>query len=232
METEKLYSPLEFYLHNPREEEINGEYGMYDLYDENYKISHAEAMEHMDAIELAIKRDRDRMDQTRGMAEYLDGTLSAKVTAMFPSIEFHAEELWCVTTVTLSEPLTPEELEDLRHWWSGQLSDGWGEGFEQREIKVGSEELYVVPWRFGDDFIIGTEQEFCGRHGLLPPEPSLPAETVPRETDAYNPTSKESVSTIADAEKPSVLAWIREAARMPKKPHEDKPVRDKSGPEL
>ena len=36
---------------------------------------------------------------------------------------------------------------------------GWGEGFEQREIKTEEGELCVSFWHSGDDFFIKTEQE-------------------------------------------------------------------------
>ena len=50
--------------------------------------------------------------------------------------------------------------------------------------------------------------------------------------DASNPASKESARTTTETEKPSVLARIREAAKLPKEPQKDKPARDRSGPEL
>lgn len=201
MVTEKLYSPLEFYLHNPREEEANGEYGAYDLYDERYKIPSIDAAEHMDAIELAILRDRDRMDKTHGMAEYLSKPLGDKVEAIFPSIKLFNDTLMCVTEVKLTEPLTLAELTTLKDWWSGQLSDGWGEGFEQREIRVGREELYIVPWTSDDSFFIDTEWEFCARMGIDVPErkqdeiPETPAEAALHEPDA---SDSEEVAAMRD----------------------------------
>ncbi|MCL2078751.1 MAG: hypothetical protein FWH17_02785 [Oscillospiraceae bacterium] len=176
MTTEKLYSPLEFYIHNPRKEEASGEYGTYDLYDERYQISPVDAGEYMDDIELAVLRDRDRMDQTRGMAEYLSGTLDGKVESLFPSIENYGNMMACVAEIKLTQPLTPEEAETLKDWWSGQLSDGWGEGFEQREIKIsGGEELYIRPWTSDDGFFIDTEREFMARLGLEAPAPTQDA---------------------------------------------------------
>jgi len=171
VESEKLYSPLEFYLHDPREEERDGEYGVYDLYDERYKVSHEQAFDYKDAIELAIRRDRDRLDKTRGMAQFLnDPALNAKVESMFPSIELYNDALVCVTEVKLFAPLTPEEMAGLKDWWSGQLSDGWGEGFEQRSIDVSrNKELYIVPWTSEDGFYIDTEREFFTRHGAILP---------------------------------------------------------------
>ena len=187
METEKLYSPLEFYLHDPAEKESSGDIGditgEYGLYDERYRIAGVEALEFTDAIELAIRRDRDRMDKVHGLAGYLPEELQSKVHSMFPSIEFHGNDLYCVATVELNEALNAYEMALLKDDWRGNLSDGWGEGFEQREIKVGDGcELYVVPWSSGDEFFIDTEREFMARLGLESPEiiADLRAELIER----------------------------------------------------
>ncbi|GHV39910.1 hypothetical protein FACS189490_04260 [Clostridia bacterium] len=182
MTTEKLYSPLEFYLHNPREEEENGEYGMYDLYDEQYKISHVEAWESLDAIELTLRREVDRLDKVHGLAEYLPDELRAKVWSLFPAIENFGDSLYFVAKVELTEPLTAQELALLKDRVSAQWSDGFGEGLEQREIQIGGgNELYVVPWSSDDGkFFIDTEREFRQRLGLEPLDSVK--ETTPFET--------------------------------------------------
>ena len=168
MDTLKLYSPLEFYLHDPREEERNGEYGMVDLYDKRYIIPHDEAWERQDALDLALLRDRDRMDAERGLAEYLPAELREKIRSLFPDIEYYGNYFYCAATAELTAPLTEAELAKLKDWWSGQLSDGWGESFEQRELVTGREVMYVVPWWPGDMFYIDTEREFRQRLGLEP----------------------------------------------------------------
>lgn len=75
-----------------------------------------------------------------------------------------AEEnkLWGVLKCTLKEPLTNEEIAALKEYASGQYSDGYGEGFEQRERKTEYGDLYVHFWHSGDDYSILTEQELKG----------------------------------------------------------------------
>lgn len=59
----------------------------------------------------------------------------------------------------ISGELSAEELAALKKYISGQASDGWGEGFEQREIALdGGRELYVHLWQ-DEDWSIRTEQE-------------------------------------------------------------------------
>jgi len=188
---EHLYSPLRFYLHNPREEEKNGEDGIYDLFDNRYEISDVQASEHMDAIELAIRRDRDKMDKVHGLAEFLPEGLKEKVWSIFPDVDYTngidqngrlIGALHCVTKLELTAELTQQDMLELKDWWRGQLSDGWGEGFEYREIKVGNEELYVVPWSHDFDFYIDTQAEFDVRMGNV-----LPADALESAASDNNP---------------------------------------------
>ena len=42
---------------------------------------------------------------------------------------------------------------------SGQNSDGFGEGFEQRPIETDEGDMYVSFWNSGDDYFIRTKEE-------------------------------------------------------------------------
>jgi len=62
----------------------------------------------------------------------------------------HGNKLCGCLTVELKEPLLDDEQTVLCNYISGQYSDGWGEGFEQREIEVEDGKLYVHFWQDHD----------------------------------------------------------------------------------
>ena len=63
--------------------------------------------------------------------------------------------------------LTEEELSRLKDYAAGQASDGFGEGFEQRGIKLpDGSEIYAHLWQ-DHDWDIQTEDE---RFGMDEPE--------------------------------------------------------------
>ena len=78
---------------------------------------------------------------------------------MNPTVEEWDGRLWGVLEVQTRGELTEGELRELTEEWSGQCSDGWGEGFEQREIKIDQGELNVSFWHSGGDFVIQPEAE-------------------------------------------------------------------------
>lgn len=78
---------------------------------------------------------------------------------MKPTVEEWNGRLWGVLEVQSYGQLSASDLEGVIKEWSGQESDGWGEGFEQREIHVDSGELCVSFWESGNRFFIKTEQE-------------------------------------------------------------------------
>lgn len=73
---------------------------------------------------------RDEMAELgpRGLAEYLDGDLEPIVTSIIVSVDGYLVK----TTVKTTRKLTDEELYHIEDYVTGQFSDGFGEGFEQR----------------------------------------------------------------------------------------------------
>lgn len=116
------------------------------------------AIEYRNQIEVALDDYTDGED----MAEYIHATDSfkAKVSSMIWGFEERNGCLYGKVEVEFTEPLTESEIEDIKDFITGQNSDGLGEGFEQREIKIPDGFIYVSFWTWGDDYYIYTEEEF------------------------------------------------------------------------
>ena len=94
-----------------------------------------------------------------GLAEYMDHQLlKQRVISMFPTVESYQYKLWGVLEVKSWGKLQPEEWEFIKDQWAGQAADGWGEGFEQREIDCGEGVSLYVHFYTGE-MRIHTEQE-------------------------------------------------------------------------
>lgn len=103
--------------------------------------------------------DDYREDLSAGeVLEYED-----KILALIQKEKLPSEgELWGVTEVQTHSMLSTSELAELTEWLYSQFSDGWGEGLEQREIKVEDGELYLSFWDSSDRFFIKPEDELKG----------------------------------------------------------------------
>ena len=151
LKTLRLFSPL--FPHIYRE----NEWGDYENEPEDLDAS--ELLEYEDAILDRIEKEKLPDEGERGLAVYLDDALSQKVHSIHPSVEEWNGELWGVTEVQIHGSFSSFELAEFTECLSGQFSDGWGEGLEQREIKVDDGELYVSFWDSSDRFFIKPEEE-------------------------------------------------------------------------
>ncbi len=76
-----------------------------------------------------------------------DDSVRRKVVSAVPSVEICGNKLCGCMNVELREPLNEGEQAALCDYISGQYSDGWGEGFEQRDIRVDDGTLAVHFWQ-------------------------------------------------------------------------------------
>ena len=148
-----LYMPLtaDFY---PRDEwgdvdEAGEEWGGQTLLEYENQILGALTSERMpEEWERGVMYWYDRMDG-----------VNTKVRSAEFTVEERNGQLWGVAECQVIGELSPEELESLKDYLTGQASDGWGEGFEQHELKVDKGVLYVHLWNSDDSWSIQTEQE-------------------------------------------------------------------------
>ena len=153
LEELKLFSPLSGILYP-----YDGDWG--GVSDQPMKMDSGDLCQYEDQILERIGQEHLEEEGERGLAVYLrNHLLKRKVFSMNPSVEMWSGKLWGVLEVKSRGPLSPQELAGLTEEWQGQESDGWGEGFEQREIKTEEGDICVSFWHSGDDFFIKTEQE-------------------------------------------------------------------------
>ena len=136
----KLYMPLTVELY-----ELD-EYG--DMRDDPLILGGYDLVKYADSIHAALLKNRIPEEAERGLMRWYHeaDTVNDKVRSVLFTAEVRDRQLWGVAECQLTEPLTPEEMATLTEYIAGQASDGWGEGFEQREIPVNGAELYVHLW--------------------------------------------------------------------------------------
>ena len=151
-----LYSPLTANL-------------MVDGMDEG-NLYRSDLTQYAEEIAEAIEREECVEEEARGLMHYYDESreVAAKVMSAHSKVAEVNGELYGVLECKISEPLIEEEIKVLKDYWTGQMSDGWGEGFEQHPISVEDGEIYVSFWNSANFWSIMTEEELMGGmvHGM------------------------------------------------------------------
>ena len=142
----KFYSPLtaDFF---PNEPDYEDEF--YDEYEGCPQDGH-ELLEYETAIRDAVENDTRDFGGDLMQYYHEDDSVRRKVVRAVPTVDEVNGELVGSLWVDTDAPLTAEEQAVFCAYISGQYSDGWGEGFEQREIDVGDGKLYVHFWQDHD----------------------------------------------------------------------------------
>ena len=142
----KFYSPLtaEFSPDEPDwEDESYNEY-------EGYPMDGHDLLQYADAVDEAVKKDIADFNGDLMQYYHEDDSVRSKVVSAVPSVEIHGNKLCGCLNVELKEALLDDEQTVLCNYISGQYSDGWGEGFEQRDIRVEDGTLAVHFWQDHD----------------------------------------------------------------------------------
>ena len=142
----KFYSPLtaEFFPNEPDWE--NESYNEY----EDCPLDGHDLLQYADAVDEAVKKDIADFNGDLMQYYHEDDSVRSKVVSAVPSAKICGNKLCGCLTVELREPLNEGEQAALCDYISGQYSDGWGEGFEQRDIRVEDGKLYVHFWQDHD----------------------------------------------------------------------------------
>ena len=150
----KFYSPLtaDFF---PNEPDLDDE--SYDEF-EGYPLDDHDLLQYADAVDEAVKKDIADFNGDLMQYYHKDDSVRSKVVSAVPSVEICGNKLCGCMNVELREPLNEGEQAALCDYISGQYSDGWGEGFEQRDIRVDDGTLAVHFWQ-EDGFEMTSERE-------------------------------------------------------------------------
>lgn len=129
--------------------------------DESSELGGRELLEHENSILAELMKNRVPEEADRGLMHWYHhmDSVNEKVRSAVFTVEARDGSLWGVAECRVVGTLSAEELDALKEYISGQASDGWGEGFEQRAIQLSrGSELYVHLWN-SDSWSIQTEQE-------------------------------------------------------------------------
>ena len=163
LQTLKLYMPITVSYYDDdgyQEEEIT--------------LNSRESTEYAPQIIAALQKEQDHLSQhsdspeeaERGLMAYYgeEDSVEQKVRSCHFTAEVRDGQFWGVAECKVQGQLTPEELSKLMESVSGDASDGFGEIFEQHEIRVdGGLELYAHLWQ-SEGWTIMTEQDRFDPH--------------------------------------------------------------------
>lgn len=124
---------------------------------DGFPLDGADLVQYRDAIQEMVDRENalgSENEEPCNLMDYFHGdpAIAQKVESAVVSVKEADGVLYGCTTLQLKEFPEGNELTELCEYITGQYSDGWGEGFEQRDIKVDGGTLNVHFWQSDDRF--------------------------------------------------------------------------------
>ncbi len=134
-----------------------------DWSEDPYAIEGSELKEYRNQIAQALEDNCLPEESERGIMHWYheQDSVNEKVQSVEFDVEYREGELWGVAKCEILGKLDPEEMQRLKEYIRGQAGDGWGEGFEQRDIQVDVGVLNVHLWN-SDMWSLKTEEEQFG----------------------------------------------------------------------
>lgn len=141
-----------------------------DQSDYDQEPEHLEGQElccYAEEIAKALESCRIPEEAERGLMHWYheEDSVKEKVRSVVFGLEVRNHQLWGMAECQLLGGLTTRELETLKQFLTGQAADGWGEIFEQQDIRVGDLTLNVHLWN-SDEWSIQTEEELFGQQRM------------------------------------------------------------------
>ena len=129
-------------------------------YEEPEHLEGGELYQYAEQIAKALEDYRMPEEAERGIMHWYheEDSVNEKVRSVVFRLEKRDFQLWGVAECQLLRGLTTKEMDTLKQYITGQAWEGWGEGFEQREIGVDEGVLNVHLWNSGD-WSLQTEEE-------------------------------------------------------------------------
>lgn len=129
-----------------------------DEYDDMSEVDGRTLSDYISEIEDKLENEQNPDFE---LGDYITDhpTANAKLKMAKWSVEEIGGVLYGRIDCRSAEAFTSEEIEAIKDGITGQNSDGFGEGFEQREIHTDDGDLYVSFWQSGDDYFIHTQEE-------------------------------------------------------------------------
>ena len=127
---------LKFYM--PLTAQLYGRDDWGDLEEYGSDLNGRDLQDYQSCIHEALLENQMPEEKSRGLMHWYDKQdgVNEKVQSIVFDAESRNGQLWCVAECKVIGELLPEEKEALADYISGQASDGWGEGFEQRAIDL------------------------------------------------------------------------------------------------